>query len=47
MTSPCDKCKIRKWYAKRMDIHFWGADCPYECEEYEKWKKEGTENDTE
>lgn len=36
---PCDGCDIRKAYA-RMDLHFSGEDCPYECDEYEAWKKE-------
>ena len=36
----CEKCKIRIWYAKRLDIHFWGDDCFYECEKYEREKAE-------
>ena len=26
-------------YALSFDIHFYGEDCPYECEEYEHWKE--------
>ncbi len=40
MDDPCKNCKVRKWYAKRMGIHFWGEECFYECDEYEKYKKE-------
>lgn len=36
----CDKCHIRKMYAKRFDLHIWGEDCPYVCPKYDKWKKE-------
>ena len=28
----CKECKIRKWYAKRLDMHFDYLDCPYDCE---------------
>lgn len=41
--SPCIKCSERKFYAQRFDIHISGEDCPYECEEYEKWKTEQIE----
>ena len=37
---PCKNCHDRKWYARRLDIHFWGEDCPYICKEYEQYKKE-------
>lgn len=40
MKDPCKYCHDRQWYARRMDIHFWGEDCPYVCEEYERYKKE-------
>ncbi len=40
MEDPCKNCYDRQWYARRMDIHFWGEDCPYVCEEYERYKKE-------
>ena len=39
MESPCKNCMERKFYAKTFDMHFSGEDCPYECEEYEHWKK--------
>lgn len=39
MEDPCKNCPDRQWYARRLDIHFWGGDCPYECEEYERFKK--------
>lgn len=35
---PCEHCKTRKFFAKRFDMHFYGEDCWYECERYEKWK---------
>lgn len=38
MNKPCDNCGTRKLYARRFDIHFSGEDCPYYCEEYDKWK---------
>ena len=38
MKRPCDDCSTRKFYAKKFDIHFSGEDCPYYCEEYDKWK---------
>ena len=40
MKDPCKNCHDRQWYARRLDIHFWGEDCPYVCEEYERYKKE-------
>lgn len=40
LEDPCKNCYDRQWYSRRMDIHFWGEDCPYGCEEYEKYKKE-------
>ena len=39
MEDPCKNCPDRQWYARRLDMHFWGDDCPYECEEYEHYKK--------
>ena len=41
---PCVKCPERKYYA-RFDLHISGEDCPYECEEYEKWKAEQKEGE--
>ena len=38
MTPPCENCPTRKMYARTFDAHFSGEDCPYECEEYERWK---------
>ena len=37
---PCESCKTRKFFAKRFDMHFYGEDCWYKCERYEKWKTE-------
>lgn len=37
--SPCVDCDIRKWYARKLDIHFSDEDCYYVCEKYELWKK--------
>lgn len=32
--SKCDNCKVKKFYAKRFDLHWFGEDdCPYECNE--------------
>ena len=44
MEDPCKDCPARKWYAKRLDMHFWGEDCPYECTSYKKYKKFKEEN---
>ena len=35
---PCTNCGIRKFYARKFDIHFSGEDCPYYCKEYDNWK---------
>lgn len=40
MENPCKNCMERKFYAKTFDMHFSGEDCPYQCEEYEQYKKE-------
>ena len=45
MEYPCKKCGSRQWYARRLDIHFWGEDCPYICEEYEQYKAEKEESE--
>ena len=42
---PCDKCPERKLYARMFDMHISGEDCPYTCEEYEKWKAERKDGD--
>ena len=34
---PCADCHMRKEYAKYYDVHFWGDDCPYDCERYKKF----------
>ena len=37
----CQKCRIRKSYAKRFDVHFDWVDCPYDCEhDYEHLEAE-------
>lgn len=36
---PCDKCDIRKWYARTFDMHIYGEDCFFECEEYDEYKR--------
>ena len=28
-------------YAKCFDIHFMGSDCPYECEEWDRYESRG------
>ena len=38
MNRPCNNCQTRKMYARSFDIHFSGEDCPYVCEEFERWK---------
>ena len=45
MEKPCGNCQTRRMYARMFDMHFSGEDCPYECEEYERWKKEDAENE--
>ena len=40
MENPCKNCMERKFYAKAFDMHFSGEDCPYICEEYERYKEE-------
>lgn len=47
MRCPCEHCKTREFFAKRFDMHFYGEDCPYECEEYERWKEQHDDTDTE
>ena len=42
---PCESCHTRKTYARLFDIHFFGEDCPYVCEKYDKWKKEQTDEE--
>lgn len=36
MTDKCQNCPIRKAYARQYDIHFYGADCPFNCP-IKKW----------
>lgn len=44
---PCDTCITRQYYARAFDMHFYGADCPYECELYDEWKsKERADDET-
>ena len=38
---PCEKCKVRKGYARRFNIHFWGDDCPYECKKLKGFVEKG------
>ncbi len=40
MENPCNDCLYREMYARLFDAHFSGADCPYECEERERYLKE-------
>lgn len=42
---PCWNCEIRKYYARRFDLHIWAEDCPYVCERLEKWKEMVRKND--
>lgn len=37
---PCQKCEVRKMYAKRFDMHIYGDDCPYVCPKFDKWQDE-------
>jgi len=39
MIAPCQDCPTRMMFARSFDIHFWGEDCPYYCEEWEHWKE--------
>lgn len=41
---PCGKCRTRAEFAQVFDMHIWGDDCPYECEEYENWAWRKTVN---
>ena len=43
MESPCNNCPEKQLYARIFDIHFSGADCPYECEEYERYLRSSKE----
>ena len=45
MDNPCDNCPDRQLYARMFDMHFGGADCPYECEEYERYLKDQAKED--
>lgn len=40
---PCKNCEIRQWYAMKFDIHFWGEDCLYICEEYKRYEENETD----
>lgn len=37
MLCPCKSCVIRNEYANVFDMHFWGEDCPWECDDYKTW----------
>lgn len=37
---PCKDCNARKTYAQMFDQHFWGSDCPYQCDTYDRWKEQ-------
>ena len=43
MESPCNNCPEKQFYARMFDMHFSGADCPYECEKYEQYLKSSKE----
>lgn len=43
MESPGNNYPTRKTYAVLFDMHFFGDDCPYECEKYELYLKEGND----
>lgn len=48
MTDPCKDCPERQTYARMFDMHFWGSDCPYICEErtkYDEWLEAQKEDD--
>jgi len=35
--SKCDKCEVKKWYARVVDYHiFCEIDCPYVCDKKEE-----------
>lgn len=44
MESPCNNCPEKQLYARMFDIHFSGADCPYECEKYERYLRSSKED---
>lgn len=35
---PCKTCKRRQYFARVFDMHFWGEDCPYQCDMYDAYK---------
>lgn len=43
MERPCDNCDTRKAYARMFDMHFFGDDCPYQCDTFDKWKRQQEE----
>lgn len=44
MESPCNNCPEKQLYARMFDMHFSGADCPYECEKYERYLRSSKED---
>ena len=34
---PCKECDLRKAFAIHLDLHFYGEDCPFVCEKYDKY----------
>ena len=43
---PCKDCDTRDFYA-HIGLTIWGEDCPYICEEWDKWKAEQKDGDGE
>ena len=35
---PCKTCKRRQYFVRVFDMHFWGEDCPYQCDMYDTYK---------
>ena len=42
---PCKNCIVRGRFVIGLDIHFWGDDCPYKCDDYDNWKRRAGEGE--
>lgn len=41
---PCKTCQLRQYFAHAFDMHFWGEDCPYQCDAYDNWNHRAGED---
>ena len=45
-TCLCKTCQLRQCFARAFDMHFWGEDCPYQCDMYDDYRcRVGEEDD--